>query len=180
MTSSRVLEGYVRALQGFLHIKSFLNCSFIAQKWCFGCKDILIFKLQFVQFIDMYSIVHALCMFGASKLLYATLDFVSAFLHMTVDISDFGCRSCRWFYPLEWTKVRLRRHPWVSNYSKPAKACAPCKSGGVASETPWWGGRFGVYRVSFKGMSSNKNTISWCNVNIPQLGTRYQSQIFRC
>lgn len=40
--------------------------------------------------------------------------------------------------PLEvvWGYVRLRRHPWVSNYSKPAKACAPCKSGGVASETP--------------------------------------------
>lgn len=159
-------------------------------KGCFVCKDILIFKLQFVQFIDMYSILHARCMFGASKLLYATLDFVSDSLHMTFGISDFGCRSCRWFYPgtvsvkrfhpLEWTKVRLRRHPWVSNYSKPAKACAPCKSGGVASETPWWGGRFGVYRVSFKGMSSNKNTMRWCNVNIPQLVTRYQSQIFRC
>ena len=63
------------------------------------CKDILIFKLQFVQLIGMYSIVHTRCMFEASKLLYATLDFVSDFLHMTDDISGVVFRPCRWFYP---------------------------------------------------------------------------------
>ena len=107
MTSSRVLEGYVRALQGFLHIKSFLNCSFIAQKWCFVCKDILIFKLQFVQFIDMYSIVHARCMFEASKLLYATLDFVSDFLHMTTFLVQGAVRVDG---SIHWNELRWDFH----------------------------------------------------------------------